>query len=266
MKENYSDTEQIKNNKAKTATNILYLVTIAILILLLLKKCCSNNQQDILNAQNIAALNDTIRIEKNKAGEEMALRKSLVTTKENLEALNKNLYDEIKKIKGDVITIHDVQTVLDVDTQYVNNTVTVYADGNYSLDFKFDTTFSEGNYRKFSGNSFFSIDSISHKINPGNTRINEDEMGFSFVTGLREKDGALEIFVNPKYPDMKVTSIEGAVIDPQKSDVLKSMFPDKKWSVGPYLGVGIGAKVLGTPSFGPVINIGVGVQYSWWKF
>jgi len=91
-------------------------------------------------------------------------------------------------------------------------------------------------------------------------------MGFSFVTGLREKDGSLEIFVTPKYPDMKITNIEGAIVDPHKSDVLKNMFPEKKWSVGPYLGVGLGAKVLGEPAFGPVINIGIGVQYSWWKF
>jgi hypothetical protein len=34
---------------------------------------------------------------------------------------------------------------------------------------------------------------------------------------------------------------EGAVIDPHKSDVLKSMFLNKKWSVGPYVGIGMGA-------------------------
>jgi hypothetical protein len=93
-------------------------------------------------------------------------------------------------------------------------------------------------------------------------------MGFSFVTGLREKDKALEIFVTPKYPGMTVTQIEGAVIDPYKSDVLKKMFPNKKFSLGPYVGVGVGAGVglNGKPIFGPVFNIGVGLQYSIIKF
>ena len=264
MKEDFSDTK--RNNKRK---DLFYLSVIVITILLLLKQCNGNRDLqakiDYQN-QNLAALQDTVRVQKNKAGEDMYVKKTLLATKNNLEELNKKLYDELKKVEGDVITIHDVETVVKVDTQYVDNTVTVYADGNYSLDFKLDTVFSEGNYRKLSGNSFFAIDSTSHNVIPGQTRINEDEMGFSFVTGLREKDGSLEIFVTPKYPDMKITNIEGAIVDPHKSEVLKNMFPEKKWSVGPYLGVGLGAKVLGEPAFGPVINIGIGVQYSWWKF
>lgn len=264
MKEKFMD--MTKNSFKK---DLFYLSAIIFIILLLLKQCGSNrdlqSKIDFQN-QNLAALQDTVRVQKNSAGEDMYVRKTLLTTKNNLEELNKKLYDELKKIKGDVITIHDVETVVDIDTQYVENTVTVYANGNYSLDFKFDTVFSEGNYRKLSGNSFFSVDSTSRKVVPGQTRINEDEMGFSFSTGLREKDGSLEIFVSPKYPDMKITNIEGAIVDPKKSDILKSMFPEKKWSVGPYIGVGLGAKVGGTPAFGPVINVGVGVQYSWWKF
>jgi hypothetical protein len=67
---------------------------------------------------------------------------------------------------------------------------------------------------------------------------------------------------------MQITSIEGAVIDPHKSEVLKKMFPNKKWSVGPYAGLGIGAgsSFTGAPFFGPVFSLGVAVQYSWFKF
>jgi hypothetical protein len=93
-------------------------------------------------------------------------------------------------------------------------------------------------------------------------------MGFSFVTGLREKDKSLEIFVTPKYPGMTITSMEGAIIDPHKSEVLKKMFPQKKWSVGPFAGVGIGAgsSFTGKPIAGPFFCVGVSLQYSWFKF
>ena len=47
-------------------------------------------------------------------------------------------------------------------------------------------------YRSFSGNSFFAFDTIRNKVIPGITRINQDKFGFSLVTGIREKDGALE--------------------------------------------------------------------------
>jgi hypothetical protein len=67
---------------------------------------------------------------------------------------------------------------------------------------------------------------------------------------------------------MVITEIEGAVIDPHKSEVLKKMFPDKKFSVGPYVGIGFGAGygINGQPIMGPVFNLGLGIQYSIFKF
>jgi hypothetical protein len=184
---------------------------------------------------NLDALNDTVRIQKNKAGEATYVRKTLLADKKSLEKLNKDLKDELDKQEGKVIVIEKVITETKVDTHYVNNYLTSYQNGNYSLDWKYDSLFSVNNYRKFSGKSFFTVDTI---------------------------------FVTPKYPGMKITEIEGAVIDPHKSDVLKTMFPNKKWSVGPYVGIGIGAGygLNGNPIAGPVFNIGLGVQYSLFKF
>jgi len=251
--------------------DILLIAVIAILCLLLFRQCDSNldlkSQIEIQN-MNLDALKDTVRIQKNKAGEATYVRKTLLADKKSLEKLNKDLKDELDKQKGKVIVIERVVTETKVDTQYVNNYLSSYGNNKFSLDWKYDSTFSVNNYRKFSGKSFFIVDTINNKVLPGITRIDQDEMGFSFVTGLREKDKALEIFVTPKYPGMTVTQIEGAVIDPYKSEVLKKMFPNKKFSVGPYVGVGIGAGVglNGSPIFGPVFNIGVGLQYSIIKF
>jgi len=46
------------------------------------------------------------------------------------------------------------------------------------------------------------------------------------------------------------------------------MFPNKKFSVGPYVGVGIGSGygLNGQPVTGAFFNIGVGIQYSIIKF
>jgi hypothetical protein len=251
--------------------DLILLGGVAILCLMLFKQCnnASNLKKQLeIQDMNLDALNDTVRLQKNKAGEDTYVRKTLLATKDNLEKLNKDLADELKKVKGQVLVLQNVETVIKTDTQYVNNYLTVYEDGSYSLDWKFDSTFTENNYRKFSGNSFFKIDAITHKVTPGSTRINQDELGFSFITGIREKDKALEIFVTPKYPGMKITEIEGAIIDPHKSDVLKSMFPDKKFSVGPYVGVGIGSGygLNGSPITGAMFNIGFSLQYSLFKF
>ena len=256
-----------------STTKIIYglIAVITVLILLGLKQCNDGislkNQLDIQDL-NISALKDSVRITKNKLGEEIFVKKSLLVTNKNLEGLNKDLSDEVKKLQGKVITLQKIVAELESDTVYLTNTVTKYPDGRYSLDWNYDTTFSPGNYRTFSGNSFFVFDTIRNKVTPGVTRINEDKFGFSLVTGIREKDGALEIFVDPKYPGMTITGIEGAVIDPQKSPVLKKMFPPKNWTIGPQAGIGFGAgySINGQPSFGPVIMIGFGIQYSLIKF
>ena len=251
--------------------DILLIAVIAVLCLLLFRQCDSNldlkSQMSIQNT-NLDALKDTVRVQKNKAGEDTYVIKTLLADKKSLEKLNKDLKEELDKQKGKVIVIERVVTETKVDTQYVNNYLSSYGNNKFSLDWKYDSTFSVNNYRKFSGKSFFTVDTINNKVLPGITRIDQDEMGFSFVTGIREKDKSLEIFVTPKYPGMKITQIEGAIIDPAKSEALKTMFPNKKFSVGPYVGVGIGAGVgiNGSPIFGPVFNIGVGLQYSIIKF
>lgn len=252
--------------------DLMLLVGIAVLCVMMLFKQCGDaadfKKQLEIQSLNLDALKDSVRVQKNKAGEDVFVKKTLLATKENLEKLNADLARELGLIKGKVIVLQDIASRTKRDTQYINNTVTAYANGEYSLDWKYDSIYSEGNYRKFSGNSFFKIDTLRNKVLPGKTRINQDEMGFSFVTGIREKDKALEIFVTPKYPGMIITNIEGAIIDPHKSDVLKSMFPNKRWSLGPYAGVGMSSGVgfTGQPIAGPTFSIGIALQWSWIRF
>jgi len=251
--------------------DILLLAIVAILCILLFRQCDSNldlkSQLSIQNS-NLDALKDSVRLQKNRAGEDTYVIKTLLSDKKSLEKLNKDLKEELDKQKGKVVFIDRIITKTKVDTHYVKNYISYYGNNKFSLDWKYDSTFSVNNYRKFSGNSFFTVDTVNNKILPGSTRINEDEFGFSLVTGLREKGKSLEIFVTPKYPGMKITELEGAVIDPDKSKVLKNMFPNKKFSAGPYVGIGIGAgySLNGKPIVGPVFNIGVGLQYSIIKF
>jgi hypothetical protein len=265
MKEESLDTKPLNRR------DYIFVAAIIIILLLLLKQCNGisnlNSKLDIQN-HNLDALSDSIRIEKDKVGDAMFVKKTLLADKASLEKLNKDLALEVEKVKGQVLTLQKISAETRTRIEYVPTYITKYADGQYSLDWKFDTTYSEGNYRKLSASSFFEIDTLTHRISPGQTRIGEDAIGFSFVTGLREKNKSLEIFVTPKYPGMTITSMEGAIIDPQKSDVLKSMFPSKKWSVGPYVGVGIGAgKGLGGNAFfGPVMSVGLSLQYSLIKF
>lgn len=251
--------------------DLVLVAGVAILFILLFRQCdktASLKNASDLSALNIKALNDSMTVEKNKSGEVTYAKDMLLTSKKELESLNKDLAQELDKAKGTVIALQKVNSIIKSDTVYIENTVTAYPNNSYGLNWAYDTTYSVGNYRKFSGSSFFTIDTIRNSVTHGETKINQDEIGFSFVTGIREKDKDLEIFITPKYPDMKITDIEGAIIDPQKSDVLKKMFPNKRWSLGPYVGVGIGAGTGfdGKPVAGLIFNVGISLQWSWIKF
>lgn len=242
-------------------------IIISVIILMLLLKQCqeikSLKAQKDVSELNQRALKDTLRTERTEFGNERFLKNSLLTSNEGLMALNSELAEEVKRLKGKVIVVTKLVTVIKTDTHYVSNKLNSYSNSKYGLSWKYDTIFSPNNYRKISGESFFRIDTINNNVVPLNTRLDKDEIGISMITGIREKNNNLEIFVEPKYPNMKVTDIQGAVIDPQKSDVLKKMFPVKKWSVGPYLGVGVS---VGKTVLIPSVSFGVSIQRALIKF
>ena len=251
---------------------IWQIIKLAVLLLfvgLLVNKCKKDEDSSIdnfIDNQNLKALKDSVRVYKNKIGELTYQKYSLISNNNSLDSLNKELAEELKNARGKVITIVKYKTIYKRDTVYVNNTLTKYLDGRYSLDWKNDTIYSPGNYRTLSGNSFFKVDTLTNTITPLYTRINRDEIGFSMVTGLQEKDSLLEIFVTPKFPGMIVTDIQGTLVDPRESEVIKKFFPAKKWSVGPYFGIGISSNLKKPSQIIPTIGFGVSIQRSLIRF
>jgi hypothetical protein len=262
--------ENKKTPQFFTGGDLLYIVLIIIISTILFRQCDAakraKTREKLANA-NIEALKDSVRYEKNKRGEEIAIKKALLADKKNLESLNAELAREVKELKVRPVTIQVVGGTIAADPIIIENEIIKYREGEYGLLWDYDTTYSEGNYRKFSGETSVNVDSCG-VIESKGTKIKTDEIGLTLVTGLREKDGALEIYVNPKYPGMIINKIEGAIIDPQKSNVIKKYFPQKKWSIGPMIGVGVsvGYGVSGRPILGPAFNIGVGVTYGIFRF
>ena len=146
MKEESLITKMLKRK------DIVLLAIVAILCLLLFRQCDGNlslKSQIKIQNMNLDALKDTVRIQKNKASEATYAKKTLLADKNSLEKLNKDLKEELDKQKGKVIVIEKVVTETKVDTHYVNNYLTSYGNNKFSLDWKYDSTFSVNNYRKF---------------------------------------------------------------------------------------------------------------------
>jgi hypothetical protein len=85
-------------------------------------------------------------------------------------------------------------------------------------------------------------------------------MGIKFYTGIKERERQIEIFVRSDYPGFSVSSIEGALIDPRKSEVIRSYFPPKKWGLGPQVGGTISREGKISP------YLGIGLSYNFIRF
>lgn len=234
----------------------------------------SDMKRDLaISQQNTLALSDTVRAEQNKNKELEFSKGILVSKSKDLDKLSKSLSDELEKEKGKVSQLQIVVATMGNknadgthDTIEVKNTVYKYANGNYGLQWGDTTQYDSLNFRQIAGVSDFKLtraDSNGYDVVGLNTKITNDQIGFNIVTGLRDKDGVVEIFIRSDYPNFSVTQMEGAIIDPNKHPVMKKFTRQKKISVGPYVGYGLN---LSNGTIGYGVNLGFGVQYNLFNF
>lgn len=177
---------------------------------------------------NLQVINDTLRITLDKAGKAEANKLAFLMDEiSDLKNLNTALYNELKNIKG------KVSTVIQGDVQIIEKLVPFIvkaelADSTVRVDFKFDTAYSPGNFRKLAGYTKYNI-ANGHAEGVKT----QDEIGIKFTTGIKNLDkGKPEIFLKSDYPGFTVTALDGAVIDPNLFKKPKQ----KKLSVGLHVG------------------------------
>lgn len=159
---------------------------------------------------NLKVTQDSLRITKDLAGKQEYNKLAYLTDKvTDLAKINQDLATEVRAIKGKVGTIiqGDVKIVekpvpFEVKAQLV--------DSNIVARFKYDTTYSLGNFRKLSG--YTSYDLRTGKVSG---QKEQDEIGVKVVTGIKNLDkNKPEIFFKSDYPGLQVTEVQGAVLDP----------------------------------------------------
>lgn len=257
--------------KLDTKNTIIVVMGVVIILLLLLRGCGGNNSDIITNTykQNISALNDTMRSYKTKNGELVYEKYALISKINDLGGYSKELEEEIKKLKDNPIVIVKYKTIV----EHIPFGVPVYpdyenmswsSDSSYALlpfKWSYDTTYSNGNSRTLSGEFMVKMDTNT-TTSIKNFIISEDKLNLSLTTGLTEnKDGLVEIFITSDYPGFKPTNIEGTLIDPRESKVIKKYFPPKRWGVGIYGGYGINLNPT-NGDLGHGLQLGVGVSYN----
>lgn len=249
----------------KGQRNVLFA---AIIITIIFFRGCGSGTSDVdamMYEQNINALRDSVRTYVAKNGDLVFEKAALLTESGDLKKYNKDLADEMENLKDRAIFLSKIKTKVKHDTLYLEpkidpSSITYNADSTIKIiPFTWgDTTeYAPDNYHRIAGMYIIEVDS-SLNVSTKNFAITTDEIGISFTTGITEnKDGLLEIFIKSPYPGFTPTSIDGALIDPRESKVIKKFFPPKRWSIGPYIGYGL---YVGN-GIGLAPSVGISLQY-----
>jgi hypothetical protein len=127
--------------------------------------------------------------------------------------MNLELYNEIKAIKGTVKSIARITAEITGDTTIKLITekqpIVINGDTAYNYNWRGDTTYSPGNYRRLAGTTFVNKQG-------GQTKLTEDRIGFKLTTGVKQNPQTkqYEIFAKSDYPGLEITGLEGAILDP----------------------------------------------------
>lgn len=213
---------------------------ILILSIFLFSYYIYSNNEIKNNENNVEALIDSLRIEKNKADELEYQKKILITSKKNLKEYNETLFNELKKEKGKVKTIIKTKIKIETDTLYLKSDGILIQKDNYIINFKYDSL-----NRLILGHTKFTLkDSLLTNIQ---TTILKNELKLNLVTGIKKNKKNLEIFVRSDDKDVIIENIQGAIIDAPKP---------KKIGIGVFLGY--------STNFKP--TVGIGISYNFIRF
>jgi len=233
----------VKNPFSKNnLTGTLLLVAI-ISILLNVKSCKSKAEmkaemefQKNVATNNYEALNGEVKTLKTKNGEMEYSKTILYTDMEGLKSLNSNLYEELKKEKGKVKVITDVETVIEYVPVTIPNTVTSFGSGKYGLSFT-STYRDSGLYSQIEGISKFNIK--DNVVSPDSTSITKNSLKIDVIYGMREIDDKIEVFARSASPLVSFNEIQGAYIMNKGNTLLpddKPVSKPIKWLLGPQIG------------------------------
>jgi len=261
--------EILKNSNTQ---RILMIIIIFIFGFFLFKDCGRTIDDDKVTRlkQNIEYCKDSLVIVKNKANEIEYQRSVLASEKEKLEEQNLNLYKEVEKQKGTVISLTETKASLTSEIIELENKLDdsveyyVYSDGTQSISWQYDTVYSKGNSKYIWGSTKFNFLDNEQLIDEESIRITlKDSLNFSLITGLEEDPDTeiLNIFVRSNYPGFNVSRIDGAIIDPHESKLIQSYFPEEKFGIGFTLGYGINVDD-GNIKVGPALIIGATYNFT----
>jgi hypothetical protein len=198
-------------------------IVFSLIALIILSFKYKNLKNDFNDIQNTAQ--DTLIKYKNKVGELYSQQKTYITEIKDLKKSNSELYTEVKNLKDNPVVVTKVHTVTEFKDKIIKDTVNVDPSGNYTFNMNY-----KDQWVNLSGRSTFDISTMI-----GTAKFDSISFPNTITIDLIEKNNQLSFIAKSDNPYCKINSLNGSILSPEKSSVIKKRF-DKKWAV--VIGVG----------------------------
>lgn len=289
-----------QKNMNKMSDNIrIILISIGVVIIssFVFYNCGASKEKksaEVKNNQNVAAMNSKLELYKNKLGEITSSRASLALDLDRLESVNKELSERIKYAEHKVISLNKINLEFekkysDLSDDYNALCEICEIDKNRIRDGIYGDILSDSlsafiiKWNLFNGPS----DSLHFDISGAtifNGRIDtlrdmsgQDSFKISILNASNRLESikfGLKVYSGIEYDEEKelYKSTVSTADSNVKLDVEGWISPDvffreqKRWHIGPYVGIGIGIPLESGLIQIPNVNFGIGLTYSLFSF
>lgn len=230
---------------------------IFILICISIGLFCSNRYYQNESKYTKVIYNDSIFDYKNKLNELYKANNLYVQDINELKKQNNDLGNEIKSLKDNPIVVIKTVTETKIDSIILRDTVIINKD-DILVKWNYEKEFSKNNSFLIAGQTNYNINN-----NLSQTELLQFRLSADLFLDIIEKNKQLMVIAKSNNPYLNITDIQGAILSPDNSKVLKQYFKPKRWHVGIYGGYGI-TLFEGKVGYGP--QIGFGLSYSLFSF
>ena len=167
---------------------------------------------------------------------------------------NDSISAELKKLKDNPIVITKVKTVIKIKEVPMNSDSVNHnqKDSTYTLSWSADRQ----PYFSMRGSTWVKNDFSQFK-----TTLHDMTMNAMLTVDLVEENKTgIRVLARTDNPYIVIDDVQGAFIDPTKSNVIKSYFKPKRWGIGLQGGIGVCGDLKIRP------YIGVGISWSLIQF
>ena len=262
-----------------TNRNVILFGALVILVLLLMQQCDKNAtlKEEAATAQMVATRNfnnykasqDTIKFERNRNGELVAIKLAYEFDINTLTAENRRVIGDYQKALGLNKDLKGVNSLLRAEIKVkdsiinARSSVATTSDSTATISISDEKNWDKYNWRKFNGTIDVLRDKKTNNLMVLSNKFNF-EQGIELKAAIINEEGVNKLKITSPSPGVLFTNIENINL---VNDKLNQKLEKKSgWSLGVGVGYGINLNNNQVISVGPSLNVGLMWSPKWLRF